>query len=58
MKSIKKQEGYLGIGNRRVLGIPKPSGDPTPAGPASALLLENGDGFLLEDGSFLLLENN
>jgi hypothetical protein len=33
-------------------------GDITPGGPASALLLENGDGFLLEDGSFLLLENN
>lgn len=34
---------------------PKPS-DPTPGGAANVLLLESGDGLLLEDGSFILLE--
>jgi hypothetical protein len=32
------------------------SGDTTPAGAASALLLEDGFGLLLEDGTYLLLE--
>ncbi len=45
------QRGYLGIGVRRVLG-----GDRTPGGSASALLLENDGGLLLENGFYLMLE--
>lgn len=52
----RKQRGYIGIGNRRVMGTSR--GDTTPGGAASAWLLEDGtSGWLLEDGtSYWLLE--
>lgn len=53
MDSLKKQEGYLGVGNRRILGK-----DPSPGGNDYGLALENGDGLLQEDDFYILLENN
>lgn len=53
MDSPKYQQGYLGVANRRILGR-----DLSPGGNDYALALENADGLLLENGAYLLLENN
>lgn len=53
MDNPKYQQGYLGIGNRRILGK-----DLSPGGNEYGFALENGDAILLENGDYLILESN